>query len=503
MTMTGWAWVHILAATSGLVVAALALAQASRSPLARPLALLAVDQVSWDLASVGSELTHQPGYEWLGAVSSPLFVPFALHFVLTFLGRRRQLRWVLVAAYVTFGLQALLALLDLVVPGFDVPGGLATFGVLVLGGAVPFATLALVLMTRHLRAAHGPERQRTVLLLVSVVLVTALTVTDPLADLDVPVPRLATLGSFAFNAALLHLTLGLGLFSSQGRRRAALGQAAVLGLFVAVAYLTVFVALREHLGVLMTALTALSLALAVAGWFLVSAAQRTRAGLERFATLGRFSAQMAHDLKNPLAAAKGAAEYLAEELRRAGGGSNEDFARLVVQQLERLHAVIDRYQRLSKLEPQLAPVDLNQLVTRVLSLQQFATPGAVTITRRLAEPAPHLQADADLLASALENLVKNALEAMPEGGTLTVSTEALALGDEPRCRLTVRDTGPGFDARAREQAFELFFTTRAQGSGLGLAFVRQVARAHGGEAHLDPTDGRGAQVSLTLPARAG
>jgi signal transduction histidine kinase len=351
----------------------------------------------------------------------------------------------------------------------------------------------------HLRrTASDVEALRTRILLFALVLVVALLVTDPLADLDLPVPRLATLGSFSFNALLTHLTLGLGLFHTVRSPRVALGQAVVVGLFFAVLYLVVFHSLNAQTTVLVTAMTALSLVFAVLGWLFLKSTQAARVGLERFASLGRFSAQMAHDLKNPLAAAKGAAEYLKEEMRRAGDPSNEEFAALVVTQLDRLHTVIDRYQRLSKLEPQLSTLDANQLVTRVLSLQRFATEAAVTIETKLATPAPQFQGDADLLASALENLVKNALEAMPGGGTLTVSTR-VSDGDEALLAFDVSDTGGGIDARAREQAFELFFTTKATGSGLGLAFVRQVARAHGGEATLSSTEGKGTTVSVMVP----
>ncbi len=498
--MTTWAAVHLLAAASGLVVVVLALSRGQGSPLRRPLAMLAADQFTFNAAALGSELTKLDTYQLLGAVASPLFPPLALHFVLTFLGRRKQLRWLLWGTYAVFVAQALLAASEVVAPGALVPGGLQTFAMLLLLSSLPVAAVALVLVLAHLRRAGSQvERLRTRVLLLALVSVVALLITDPLADLGVPAPRLGTLGSLCFNLMLTQLTLGLGLFRTERPGRAALGQAVVLGLFFAVSTLVVFNSFNARATVLITALTASSLTLAVLGWLFITSSNEARAGLQRFASLGRFSAQMAHDLKNPLAAAKGAAEYLAEEMRRAGGGPNHEFAQLVVTQLDRLHTVIDRYQRLSKLEPQLAPLDANALVTRVLSLQRFATDAVVTIDPQLADPAPVFQGDVDLLASALENLVKNALEAMPKGGTLTVRTALTTEEDHPRLTLAVTDTGTGLDARAREQAFELFFTTKTTGSGLGLAFVRQVARAHGGDATLVSREGVGTTVTLVLP----
>ncbi len=492
--------VHILAAASGLVVIALALSSGQGSPLRRPLAMLAADQFAWNAAAVGSEVTGLHTYGLLGAIAAAMFPPVALHFVLTFLGRTRQLRWLLWGTYGVFGLQALLPALEFVARRELVPGGLGTFAVLLLVSSLPLAGTAMVLVVNHLRTAGSElERLRSRVLLVALITMTALLVTDELADLEFPVPRLATLGSFTFNVLLTHLTLGLGLFKSPRPGRVALGQSVVIGLFFAVCYLAVFTTFSAQTTVLITALTALSLVLAVLGWLFITSTNAARAGLERFASMGRFSAQMAHDLKNPLAAAKGAAEYLVEEMRRAGGGPNHEFAQLVVTQLDRLHTVIDRYQRLSKLEPQLSNLDANALVTKVLSLQRFAAEGNITIDTRLETPAPHFQGDADLLASALENLVKNGLEAMPRGGTLTVSTAVTVEHDDPRLVLSVTDTGVGLDARALEQAFELFFTTKATGSGLGLAFVRQVARAHGGDAALTSREGAGTTVSLLLP----
>ena len=498
--MTAWAAVHLLAAASGLVVIALALSRGERSPLRRPLAMLAASQFAWNAASVGTEVTHLETYALLGAIAAPLFPPLALHFVLTFLGRRRQLRKPLIAAYVVFGAQSLLGVVEVVVPFNQVPGRLQTFALVLLCTSLPLALYGIALVAKHLRKAGSElERLRSRILLLALIIVPLLLITDLLRDLGLSVPRLSTLGTFTFNVMLTRLTLGHGLFTGATRLRVALGQAVVLGLFFAVSYLAIFTAFNGQLGVLIIAFTTLSLVLSVLGWLLVTGSSTARAGLERFATLGRFSAQMAHDLKNPLAAAKGAAEYLTEELRRAGGGPNQEFAQLVVSQLDRLNTMIDRYQRLSKIEPQFSALDGNQLVTKVLALQRFAGQSPITIDTKLAAPAPHFSGDPDLLASALENLVKNGMEAMPKGGTLTVSTSLTTDRDEPRVVLAVQDTGAGFDARAREQAFELFFTTKATGSGLGLAFVRQVARAHGGDAAISSREGAGTTVSLMLP----
>ncbi|PZR13285.1 MAG: two-component sensor histidine kinase [Archangium gephyra] len=498
--MNSWAAVHVLAATSGLVVAALALSRGSPSPLRRPLALLGAVQFAWNAASTGLQLTRHEAYSWLGTIAAPFFPPLALYFVLIFVGRRTRRRTLLRASWVFFVAQSLCSLVELIIPGEQLPGGLVVTAEVLLVTSLPLAAWGIVEVALHLKRVTTPlERNRSQVLLFAIVVVVALLVTDPLADMGLQLPRLSALGSFTFNVLLLHLTLGLGLFKSERPRRVALGQAVVVGLLFATSYLVFYLAFQDRMGVLITALTALSLVLAIITWLFVNSASAAKVGLERFATLGRFSAQMAHDLKNPLAAAIGASEYLAEELRRDGREDTRAMSELVVQQLQRLGTVIDRYQRLSRLEAQRAPTDVNALVTKVLSLQSFAAGHGIAIDTRLTQPAPRPAIDADLLASALENLVKNGIEAMPKGGTLTVSTD-VQRDDEARVVIAVRDTGTGLDARALEQAFEPFFTTKATGSGLGLAFVREVAQAHGGDVGLVSREGAGTTVSLWIPA---
>ena len=131
----------------------------------------------------------------------------------------------------------------------------------------------------------------------------------------------------------------------------------------------------------------------------------------------------------------------------------------------------------------------------MLSLQTFASAASVQVVQALEPNVPTIAADPQMLSSAIENLVKNAFDAMADGGQLTVSTSV----DEDAVHLAIKDTGQGMGARTREQAFTVFFTTKATGSGLGLAFVQQIARAHGGEVMLTSREGQGTMVELILP----
>ena len=113
---------------------------------------------------------------------------------------------------------------------------------------------------------------------------------------------------------------------------------------------------------------------------------------------------------------------------------------------------------------------------------------------------PPYAMDEDLIEGALDNVIQNALKAMPDGGVLTVRTEVSA-GLHEALIVTVQDTGCGMDARQLQRAFDDFYTTRQDGSGLGLAFVRRVVEAHGGEVKLSSTLGEGTTVTIELPYR--
>jgi signal transduction histidine kinase len=173
---------------------------------------------------------------------------------------------------------------------------------------------------------------------------------------------------------------------------------------------------------------------------------------------------------------------------------------LMAEQVERLEQVIERYQRLSRVEPRPAPLQLNELVTAAVASRRAAGGPAVEVEQLLDPALPECRADGDLLASVVENLLLNAWEAMPRGGRLSVRTETAELaGGAAAVRLAVEDSGAGMDARQRERAFDDFFTTKAEGSGLGLPFARRVVEAHGGTVRLDGALDRGTTVTLLLP----
>ncbi|ATB36078.1 two-component sensor histidine kinase [Cystobacter fuscus] len=497
--MTTQAWISLGACAGLLALAGLALVRVGRSPMGLPLAVLCIALSTWNFADFALEHAGGPGWRLIATCATLTGVPTALHFILAFVGERRRLAVVMYATYAVFGMLALLSLGGLGSPRVADEVDSRGFSLMVLVLSAPLLFGSFGLLTWHLRREpRSTERARTGLLLTGLALLVTLLGTDVVALLGEDVPRLGGLGTLLGLPAIAVVALRLRLFGQELSNVHAM-YALLLSLVGVLSYLTVFRAFAARHGALVVGTAAITLALLAITRRGVIAFTAQRERLEQMATLGRFSAQMAHDLKNPIAALKGAAQYL--QVEHARGRSWDDkgeFLELLLEQVERLDRVVSTYQRLGRVEPLLAPLDVNHLVTSVLSLQGFAGNPGVELRRELAEGPPRCAGDWDLLATALENLLRNALEAMPRGGVITVRTRT----EDSGVVLSVEDTGEGMNARTRERAFDDFYTTKTTGSGLGLAFVRRVVEAHGGRVALTSHEGRGTTVTLRLPVSA-
>ncbi|HYO58873.1 two-component system sensor histidine kinase NtrB [Archangium sp.] len=495
--MTTQAWISLGACAGLLALAGLALVRVGRSPLALPLSMLSIALSTWNFADFA--LAHAGGQGWrlMATAAALMSAPSALHFILSFVGERRRLAAVMVSAYGVFGLLAVTALAGLGSAQVASVVNSRGFVLTVLAFATPLLLAGFGLLTWHLRReVRSTERTRARLLLTGLALLVTLLGTDLVAVLGRDVPRLGNLGTLLGLPAIAVVALRLRLFGQELSNVHAM-YALLLAMVGVLSYLAVFQVFAARYGALVVGTAAITLALLAITRRGVIAFVAQRERLEQMATLGRFSAQMAHDLKNPIAALKGAAQYL--KVEHAQGRPWDDkgeFLDLLLEQVERLDRVVSTYQRLGRVEPLQQPLDLNQLVASVLSLQSFTGRPEVEIRRELAVELPRSTGDWDLLANAVENLVRNAFEAMPRGGTLTLRTRLEGMG----VALSVEDTGEGMNARTRERAFDDFYTTKATGSGLGLAFVRRVVEAHGGQVALTSHEGRGTTVTLRLPA---
>jgi len=219
---------------------------------------------------------------------------------------------------------------------------------------------------------------------------------------------------------------------------------------------------------------------------------------EQLASLGTLAAGLAHEIRNPLAALDINVQLLAEAIaaRRAEVDGTR-YARVIEAEIRRLDEIVANFIRFARSRPvERAPVDLARLVEDTLDLvEPECRKQRVEVERSgLEADLPAILGDESELTQAVLNIVLNAVQAMPEGGTLAVAIES----GTKELRLSVRDTGPGIPVGARERIFDLFYTTRDRGTGLGLPIAKKIVSANGGGLAFE-TGAAGTTFILTFP----
>jgi PAS domain S-box-containing protein len=234
-------------------------------------------------------------------------------------------------------------------------------------------------------------------------------------------------------------------------------------------------------------------------------AEEARVQAERMAAVGSMAAKLAHEIRNPLGTIKLNIDLLSDEVGSLGPGSSAkpDEAKTLLQAIDlevrRIQRVADGYLQFGHMpKPHRSPVTLNDLVSRKLSfLSPLLNTSRVQMITEFEKSLPPVQADADQLWQAILNLIRNALEAMPNGGNLTLRTASTV--DEVVLQLT--DTGKGMTDEERLQIFRPFFTTKPIGTGLGLTLTQQIIAEHGGRIECASVAGQGTSFSFSLPLR--
>jgi signal transduction histidine kinase len=219
------------------------------------------------------------------------------------------------------------------------------------------------------------------------------------------------------------------------------------------------------------------------------------------AALGRMAAQVAHELKNPLGGLKLYARHLEKRLGSVQDPELGELAQKIgraIDHLSDLVTEITAFGRPSELKRE--PVEVAQLLDDCLSLSQDRLAGRpIHVDRQFAADVPVALLDPRELRKVFLNLLLNGLDAMGDEGTLTVAVTHQT--EEGMIQVTIEDTGCGMSDETLSRAFDLFFTTKPHGTGLGMAIARSVVDLHGGQIQIDSRLGQGTRVRVLLPVR--
>lgn len=264
----------------------------------------------------------------------------------------------------------------------------------------------------------------------------------------------------------------------------------------------------------------------------LQAAQDRLVQSERLATIGQMSAKVSHEVRNPLSSISLNAELLEDEIALLAPERRAEAASLIAairSQVDVLSAVTEEYLRFARLpKPKLETTALSPVIEELADfVREELRARKVELVVDVPAEQPTLRLDAGQIRQALLNLIRNAVEAMPEGGTVTIrvglsnqevaGSRRRAAGERrfdsgflppagsslPAVLIEVKDTGTGIPPENLDRIFEPFFTSKEGGTGLGLAIVRQIATDHGGSLTCESTPGGGTTFRLILPVSNG
>jgi signal transduction histidine kinase len=232
----------------------------------------------------------------------------------------------------------------------------------------------------------------------------------------------------------------------------------------------------------------------------LQAAQEELVVAERMATLGRLSLKVAHEVRNPIAAIDLNADLAGDILRERGDMEEAtDLIDAIRDQVNTLDALTEEYLAFARFpRPSFEEDSINEMVDSLVEfVRPLATRQGITLKAEADPAVPPMAIDRTLLRQAILNLVKNGLEVLSQGNTLTVTTRRV----DDSVEISVTDTGPGIAPEVAPRLFEQFFTTKPQGTGLGLYISRQIVEEHGGRLRWTSTPGTGTTFTASLPIK--
>jgi len=219
---------------------------------------------------------------------------------------------------------------------------------------------------------------------------------------------------------------------------------------------------------------------------------------ENLALLGTMASSVAHEVRNPLAAINGLVELIRDN--SPPDSPHRRYCERIIQSIERINRICQELLTVGNPEPRdVAPVDLNALARETVELCRYDTGLRETVVHEdFAPDLPQVMGDRERLGQVILNILRNAFQAVKEGGEVTVRTRA----EGDIARVEVHNTGPPIPPEVREKLFTLFFTTKRRGTGLGLAVSQQLVRAHDGRILVASSAEHGTTFTIELPVRA-
>ena len=224
---------------------------------------------------------------------------------------------------------------------------------------------------------------------------------------------------------------------------------------------------------------------------------------KRLAALGKLSAGIAHEIRNPLSSIRGLAQFVYNSFSRTD--ERKEDLKTIIQEVDRLNKLVVQVLDFAKLKkPNLTKFSLNDLIRNIAELFKLEIKNKqIKFNLELSPDISQIQADEDQVRQILMNVIINAIQAIPKKGEIKIITEKALLRGESAIKLIIKDSGVGIPEKDFNQIFDPFFSTKEKGSGLGLSIVYKLTEAHQGEIKVESKEGEGTKFVIFLPQKGG
>ena len=224
---------------------------------------------------------------------------------------------------------------------------------------------------------------------------------------------------------------------------------------------------------------------------------------KRLVALGKLSAGIAHEIRNPLSSIRGLAQFVYNSFSKTD--ERKEDLNTIVQEVDRLNKLVVQVLDFAKLKKlNLTRFSLNDLIRKIAELFELEIKDKqIKFSLKLSPDISQIQADEDQVRQILMNVIINAIQAILNKGEIKIKTEKVLLKEEPAIKLIIEDSGIGIPEKDFNQIFDPFFSTKEKGSGLGLSIAYKLIEAHQGEIKVESKEGEGTKFVIFLPQKGG